>query len=351
MQTTPCLGWPSRTLWMMILSLFLSSLAQAAALTPVDEFGNNPGKLRMYEYVPQGLKEGSPLVVVLHGCGQSAELYGQGAGWVALADRFGFALVLPEQQESNNPSKCFNWFNGFAWGDYFPWNYQWYGSDIDRDNGEAASIVAMLGSALRKHRLDPQRVFITGLSGGGAMTAVMLATYPERFAGGAVIAGVPYKCATDPYTALSPSECGLDYSAKKGNARIKSLPPAIWGDKVRDAHKGFRGTWPRLSIWHGTADGTVVAASADELEKQWRNVLGLEQVPANNEQQADPKHRHVTYRDAQGRVQLEVHRISGMGHGTPIIDGRCGRKGEHLFDIGICSSEQIGRFWGVVPGQ
>lgn len=349
MQTMNRLNSHSGRLRLLLLGLCLPFLAQAAGLSPVEDFGNNPGKLRMYEYLPTGLKEGAPLVVVLHGCGQNADIYGHGAGWVAMADRFGFALVLPEQQEGNNPNKCFNWFNGFTWADYLPWNYPWYGSDIDRDNGEAASIVAMLDSSLQRHRLNPRQVFVTGLSGGGAMTAVMLATYPERFAGGAVIAGVPYKCATDPYTALSPSECGLDYSAKKGNARIKSLTPATWGDKVRDAHKNFRGPWPRLSIWHGTADGTVVAGSADELEKQWRNVLGLDQVAPSSEQQPDPKRKHSTYRDARGKVQLEVHRITGMGHGTPIIDGPCGRKGEHLFDVGICSSEEIARFWGVAP--
>lgn len=336
---------------LLALAIELSGVASAQVLEPVNNFGPNPGKLRMFEYRPSGLKEGAPLVIVLHGCGQNADIYGHGAGWVAMADRFGFALVLPEQQEGNNPNKCFNWFNGFTWADYLPWNYPWYGSDIDRDNGEAASIVAMLDSSLQRHRLNPRQVFITGLSGGGAMTAVMLATYPERFAGGAVIAGVPYKCATDPYTALSPSECGLDYSAKKGNARIKSLTPATWGDKVRDAHKNFRGPWPRLSIWHGTADGTVVAGSADELEKQWRNVLGLDQLTASSEQQPDPKRNHSTYRDARGKVQLEVHRITGMGHGTPIVDGPCGRKGEHLFDVGICSSEEIARFWGIAGGR
>lgn len=333
----------------LLLGLFSAFTGQAANLVQVEAFGNNPGNLRMYEYLPPGLKAGAPLVVVLHGCGQNAELYGRGAGWVDLADRHGFALVLPEQQEGNNPNRCFNWFNGHAWSDYFPWNYAWFGSDIDRDSGEAASIVSMLRTAIQSHRLDARQVFVTGLSGGGAMTAVMLASYPELFAGGAVLAGVPYKCATDPYAALSPSECGLDYTSKTGNARIKSLPPALWGDKVRDANRTFRGPWPRLSIWHGTADGTVVAASADELEKQWRNVLGLDRVAASTSPQPDARHRHSVYRDGQGRIQLEVHRIAGMGHGTPIIDGQCGRKGEHLFDVGICSSEQIARFWGIVP--
>lgn len=332
-----------------VLSLFASFTAQAETLKRIEDFGHNPGQLRMYTYLPAGLNEAAPLVVVLHGCGQSADIYGHGAGWVNLAERFGFALVLPEQEERNNPGKCFNWFNGFAWTDYLPWNYLWFGSDIDRDNGEAASIVSMVKFALQQHRLNPRQVYITGLSGGGAMTVVMLATYPELFAGGAVLAGVPYKCALDAYAALSASECGLDYKTKTGKASIKSLPAAVWGDKVRAAHRTFRGPWPRLSIWHGTADGTVVVASADELEKQWRNVLGLEQLSPTIEAQADVRQKHSVYRDAQGSVVLEVHRIAGMGHGTPVIDGQCGSKGEHLFDLGICASEHIARFWGIVP--
>jgi len=66
-------------------------------------------------------------------------------------------------------------------------------------------------------------------------------------------------------------------------------------------------------------------------------------------QPPESNHQHSTYRDTQGRVQLEVHRIVGMGHGTPIVDGQCGRQGEHLFDVGICSSHHIAKFWGIAP--
>src|SRR5580692_10362232 len=73
-------------------------------------FAPNPGNLRMFRYLPRGLKHGAPLVVALHGCGQTASAYDTGTGWSRLADRLGFALLAPEQKAVNNPNTCFNWF-------------------------------------------------------------------------------------------------------------------------------------------------------------------------------------------------------------------------------------------------
>ncbi|MBB3236497.1 poly(3-hydroxybutyrate) depolymerase, partial [Phyllobacterium endophyticum] len=75
------------------------------------DFGSNPGRLRAWKYIPAALPANSPLVVILHGCTQTAAEYDLGSGWSALADRFGFALLFPEQQRVNNPNLCFNWFS------------------------------------------------------------------------------------------------------------------------------------------------------------------------------------------------------------------------------------------------
>ena len=79
-------------------------------LREVHGFGSNPGALRMFTYLPAGLADQSALVVVLHGCAQTAASYEYGAGWSTLAERYGFALLVPEQQRANNPNGCFNWF-------------------------------------------------------------------------------------------------------------------------------------------------------------------------------------------------------------------------------------------------
>lgn len=87
--------------------------AIASRLTEWAGFGSNPGALRAYRYRPEGLEPGAPLVVVLHGCTQSAAAYDLGSGWSRLADRHGFALLFPEQQRANNANLCFNCFRPF----------------------------------------------------------------------------------------------------------------------------------------------------------------------------------------------------------------------------------------------
>jgi poly(3-hydroxybutyrate) depolymerase len=153
---------------------------EAAGTRQVEGFGPDPGDLLMFEHVPDRLPAGAPLVVALHGCGQKAALFDDESGWAGLADRLGFVLLLPQQQAANNPDLCFNFFEE---------------GDNRRGRGEAASIAAMIAAARRRHGSDPQRVYVTGLSAGGAMAAVMLAAYPELFAGGAILAGLPYGCA------------------------------------------------------------------------------------------------------------------------------------------------------------
>ncbi len=88
-----------------------ASSRRSARLTEVTGFGSNPGTLRMFTFVPEDLPSSPALVVVLHGCTQTAASYDYGAGWSTLAERYGFALLLPEQQAVNNPKTCFNWFH------------------------------------------------------------------------------------------------------------------------------------------------------------------------------------------------------------------------------------------------
>ena len=131
-------------------------------LRDLPNFGSNPGALKGKYYLPANCRADAPLVVVLHGCLQTAEGYNAGSGWSQLADENGFALLYPEQQLANNPNRCFNWFQP---------------EDTRTGGGEALSIRQMIERMVLGHSLNRNKVFITGLSAGGAMAAVMLATY------------------------------------------------------------------------------------------------------------------------------------------------------------------------------
>ena len=127
------------------LAILGLSADYARALTEVSDFGPNPGNLRMHVHIPERLASGRPLVVALHGCRQQAADYDQETGWERLAETWQFALLLPEQKRANNVFRCFNWFNGrHLFYDWFYWWSDW-GSDIDRDSGEALSILRASG--------------------------------------------------------------------------------------------------------------------------------------------------------------------------------------------------------------
>lgn len=295
--------------------------AVPSRLAGVAHFGSNPGNLRMFIHVPLNVAPSPALVVVLHGCLQTAAGYDHGAGWSTLADRYGFVLLFPEQQEANNPKRCFNWFKP---------------GDIQRGRGEAGSIRQMIDRVVRDHAVDRRRVFVTGLSAGGAMTSAMLAAYPDLFAGGAVIAGLPYRCATNVSEALDCMFQGRTRAAQE------------WGDLVRSASP-HRGPWPKVSVWHGSADTTVMPMNAGEVIKQWTNVHGLPADPSRDEV-VDGYPRRV-WTDSAGEDVIEEYTITGMAHGTPLATGEgensYGAAGPFLLDAGISSSYHIARFWGL----
>lgn len=303
-------------------------MTEAHRLVEVTGFGSDPGHLRMLTHVPPGLPPSAPLVVVLHGCSQTASEYDRGSGWSELAARHGFALLFPEQRRTNNPGLCFNWFEP---------------GDTTRGQGEALSIRQMVGHMIAAHGIDGRRVFVTGLSAGGAMASALLATYPELFAGGAIIAGLPFGAADNAQEAFD--------AMFHGRAR----PAREWGDLVRAASP-HRGPWPRVSVWHGGADATVHPDNAGEVLRQWADVHGLPSRP-DIEDRIDG-YPHRAWRGPkggeEGGIVLEAYSIPGMGHGTPIghgpfagADPCCGTAGRFMLDAGISSTWRIAESWGL----
>lgn len=293
--------------------------SEASPLVEVSGFGSNPGALRMFAHIPEGLPPGRPLVLVLHGCRQNAESYDRAAGWASLAEERGFAVVYAQQREANNPRLCFTWFRP---------------SEVTRDRGELMSIRQMVAHMQETAASDPDRVFVTGLSAGGAMTAAMLANYPDVFAGGAIIAGLPFGAARDATRAFD----------AMGEAPERT--PREWSELVRTVSPRIPRK-PAISIWHGTADETVALSNGLALVEQWRDLYRLAK-DAFVEKRMKGRRTRI-WPDKDGKPLVTFHEIDGMGHGTPVIAGEGGGYAASaepfMLDAGFSSTLEIAREW------
>jgi poly(hydroxyalkanoate) depolymerase family esterase len=290
-------------------------------LKELTDFGSNPGHTRMFAHIPRNLARNPPLVIALHGYSQSAAIYDRGSGWSTLADEHGFLVVYPEQQRASSPEGGFSWF---------------VPGHVERDRGEALSIRQIIEYTAEEFGVDRRRVFVTGFCAGGSMASAMLAIYPELFHGGAIIAGLPYGCATTVAEAFE-TMFGTRTGAASG-----------LGDCVRAASR-YAGPWPKISVWHGSADTIVKPSNADDIVQQWVEVHGLKEEPDYMENAED--HFHGVWENADGEPVIEAYMISDMDHGVPISlrpdPESCGAEAPYFIPVGISSSRRIAQFWGL----
>ena len=266
-----------------------------SAARHTDAHGQRDYKL----YLPPG-DHAQPmrLVVMLHGCTQNPDDFAAGTRMNLHAREQGFAVLYPAQSPSANSSGCWNWFKH---------NHQ------RRDAGEPALLAGMVRAVMAQHRIDPARVFVAGLSAGGAMAAILGDAYPELFAAVGVHSGLPTGAATDITTAFS--------AMRSGSADASGLPLRGMRAGARPPPGAPRVAPPTI-VFHGDADTTVHPANGEQVVQACLaaaqvhgGVNGIEPAPVV-EPMSSPGRTSIrrTYRNAAGAVLAEHWLLAGAGH-------------------------------------
>ncbi|MGR9178847.1 extracellular catalytic domain type 1 short-chain-length polyhydroxyalkanoate depolymerase (plasmid) [Rhizobium leguminosarum] len=290
-------------------------------LVETTAFGSNPGRLVMKSFVPTTrLPKNPALVVLLHGCHQTPESLDAAAGFSKLAKERGFVLLYPQQTRANNSQNCFNWFRPSA---------------VARDRGEARSIKQMIEHICERHRIDRSRIFVAGLSAGGAMTGALVANYPSLFAGAAIIAGMPFGSARDAMSALRAMKSGA------------TPPLGGWGRPIAEISPEAK-AWPAITIWQGMEDRVVKPVNALACVAQWLEVQGI--AESSGRLQEKPWGRLQSWK-MSGQLKVALYSVANMGHGLPIKKRKSVtalRSGDpYVIPVEISAPAEMMRLWGL----
>lgn len=270
--------------------------------------------------VPAGMegKTGAPapLVVALHGYTQTAEEYRDTTEWHLLAARYGFYVVFPQTSadlvNAGGRPAAWKW-----WRDYAAWTRTSF-------NPHYAPILAVVDAMKAAHDIDEDRVFITGLSAGGYMTTLMLATHPDVFAAGASFSGGPHNCDLQ----CTDSNKVQDWTRPPGYqapgaAAVIEAYPSYWNSSSTRK--------PRLMLFHGTLDEAVRPINLDDAMTQWTGALGIDTTPDNASLGEPTELGGYEYRAFafDGGIGVATVRMTGLGHGTPVAPGTAVDQGGH----------------------
>jgi poly(hydroxyalkanoate) depolymerase family esterase len=277
--TTTPVSWPS---------------TQPASKNFSGTFTNSSGSLDYQGYVPSSYKSGTavPLVVALHGCTQTADGFRQLTKWDTLAEAKGFIVVFPQQSQNNNQLKCWNFFQP---------------AHMQRGTGEPSLIAGITQWVQKHYTVDAKRVYVNGLSAGGAMTSVMAATYPDLYAA----AGIGSGC---------------EYAATAACAGSKSADPTQAGKQAYQAMGQYHRPMPVIAFG-GDQDTTVPPINQQQLVQQWQVTDDLaddgvanNSVPSaasgsrSDRSAGGSNYTTTSYSDGHGGELIESWLVAGMPH-------------------------------------
>lgn len=251
-----------------------------------DKYDGPEGSRRYKLYVPVATSGLTRLLVMLHGCTQDPDDLARGTRMNQVAEEKGFIVLYPEQPATANPLKCWNWYAA---------------AHQKRGAGEPALLAAMIRKVVAEKKVDPAKVYAAGISAGGAMTAILGATYPELVAAMAIHSGIAYGLATEMSQALMAMRAPVGDAATLGDAVLKAM--------------GERKKIIPVFIVQGRIDPSVNVANAGLLADQWLAVNGPTTVgPATIASETQYSGVRSYYRAENGRAIVETWIISGLGH-------------------------------------
>lgn len=263
-------------------SAFGSALGRGPAPPPTPEaarflsarFGNEAGERPYKLYVPgRPLAGPAPLVMMLHGCTQSPDDFAAGTRMNELAEAEGFLACYPAQTQSANHSRCWNWFNV---------------DDQARGRGEPSLIAGIARRVMAGYPVDPRRVYVAGLSAGGALASIMGSAYPDLFAAVGVHSGLA---------------CGAAYDLQSAFAAMRQGAPSVG-----------RGRAVPTIVFHGDRDTTVNPANADAVLAQSRPAEMLGRVVTRGQVPGGYRYEVIAHVNDRGVPLLEQWVVHGAGH-------------------------------------
>jgi poly(hydroxyalkanoate) depolymerase family esterase len=290
-------------------------------------FANEHGERDYRLYAPDSRDERPvPLVVMLHGCGQDAEDFAAGTRMNALAEREKFLVLYPEQDLDANRSGCWNWFEP---------------SDQERGRGEPSIIAGATEKVIDEHGADPRRVYVAGMSAGGAMSAVMAATYPDLYAAVGVHSGLEYGAADGTLAAVAAQRSGGPDPDRQGRLAFESARPA----EAR--------ILPAIVV-HGEEDRVVDVVNAHQALSQWAQTNDYAEDGTDDDGVADEpdevlpgripegyEYVRYVYERPGGGVIMEKWIVEDLGHAWSGGDP----EGSFTDPEGLDASEEMVRFF------